>query len=151
MSPAPQEEAAPSCPAASEIGHSLVGAGVGTVLAYTPGKVYMAGPYNGAPFSIVAITSAKVGPFDLGTVVVREALEINPETAVVTVDAKASDPIPHIIDGIVIHVRDIRVYIDRPNFMINPTNCDPMSLARDGGRRGRGPRKPGGPATGHGQ
>ncbi|HWX44976.1 MAG TPA: hypothetical protein VNY52_06610 [Solirubrobacteraceae bacterium] len=124
-----QEETEPSCPKASEIGHSLVGAGVGSVLAYTPGKVYMAGPYNGAPFSIAAITSAKVGPFDLGTVVVREALVINPETAVVTVDAKASDPIPHIIDGIVIHVRDIRIYIDRPQFMINPTNCDPASFA----------------------
>jgi len=124
-----QEETTPSCPASSEIGHSLVGAGVGTVLAYTPGKVYMAGPYNGAPFSIAAITSAKVGPFDLGTVVVREALVINPETAVVTVDAKASDPIPHIIKGIVIHVRDIRVYIDRSQFMINPTNCNPLSFA----------------------
>ncbi len=137
-----QEEAEPSCPAASEIGHSLVGAGVGSVLAYTPGKVYMAGPYNGAPFSIVAITSAKVGPFDLGTVVVREALVINPETAVVTVDAKASDPIPHIIDGIVIHVRDIRVYIDRPNFMINPTNCDPESFAATVGGGGAEPANP---------
>jgi hypothetical protein len=124
-----QEEAEPSCPAASEIGHTLVGAGVGSVLAYTPGKVYMAGPYNGAPFSIAAITSAKVGPFDLGTVVVREALEIDPNTGIVTVDAKASDPIPHIIDGIVIHVRDIRVYIDRSQFMINPTSCDPMTFA----------------------
>ncbi|HWX46174.1 MAG TPA: hypothetical protein VNY52_12735, partial [Solirubrobacteraceae bacterium] len=124
-----QEEAEPSCPKDSEIGHTLVGAGVGSVLAYTPGKVYMAGPYNGAPFSVVSITSAKVGPFDLGTVVIRFALEINPQTAVVTVDAKASDPIPHIIDGIVIHVRDIRVYIDRPEFMINPTNCDPASFA----------------------
>jgi hypothetical protein len=105
------------------------------VLAWTPGKVYMAGPYNGAPFSIVAITSAKVGPFDLGTVVVREALDINPETAVVTVDAKASDPIPHIIDGIVVHVRDIRVYIDRPSYTINPTNCDPLTFVAtvDGG------------------
>jgi hypothetical protein len=137
-----QEEVAPSCPAASEIGHSLVGAGVGSVLAYTPGKVYMAGPYNGAPFSIVAITSAKVGPFDLGTVVVREALVINPETAVVTVDAKASDPIPHIIDGIVIHVRDIRVYIDRPNFMINPTDCDPLSFAATVGGAGADPANP---------
>jgi hypothetical protein len=130
-----QEESEPSCPAASEIGRSLVGAGVGPVLAYTPGRIYLAGPYNGAPFSIAAITSAKVGPFDLGTVVVREALEINPETGVVTVDAKASDPIPHIIDGIVVHVRDLRVYIDRPQFMINPTNCDPLSFAAtvDGG------------------
>ena len=130
-----QEETEPSCPAASEIGHSLVGAGVGSVLAYTPGKIYLAGPYNGAPFSVVSITSAKVGPFDLGTVVIRFALEINPETGVVTVDAKGSDPIPHIIKGIVIHVRDIHVYIDRPEFMINPTSCDPMSFAAtvDGG------------------
>ena len=124
-----QEETTPSCPASSEIGHTLVGAGVGTVLAYTPGKIYLAGPYNGAPFSVVSITSAKVGPFDLGTVVIRFALEINPETAVVTVDAKASDAIPHIIDGIVIHVRDIHVYVDRPQFMINPTNCNPLSFA----------------------
>ena len=123
-----QEEVAPSCPAASQIGTTLVGAGVGSVLAQAPGKVYMAGPYNGAPFSVVAITSAKVGPFDLGTVVVREALAINPETAVVTVDAKASDPIPHIIDGIVIHVREIRVDIDRPNFTSNPTNCNPFTF-----------------------
>jgi hypothetical protein len=137
-----QEEADPSCPAASEIGHSLVGAGVGSVLAYTPGKIYMAGPYNGAPFSVVSITSAKVGPFDLGTVVIRFALEINPETAVVTVDAKASDPIPHIIDGIVIHVRDVRVYIDRPEFMINPTSCDPMSFAATVDGAGANPANP---------
>jgi hypothetical protein len=124
-----QEESEPSCPSASQIGHTLVGAGVGSVLAQAPGKVYMAGPYNGAPFSIVAITSAKVGPFDLGTVVVRVALNINPTTAVVTVDAKVSDPIPHIIKGIVIHVRDIRVYIDRPNFSLNPTSCSPMTFS----------------------
>jgi uncharacterized repeat protein (TIGR01451 family) len=130
-----QEETEPSCPAASEIGQTLAGAGVGPVLAVAHGKVYMAGPYNGAPFSIVAITSAKVGPFDLGTVVVREALEINPQTAVVTVDAKASDPIPHIIDGIVIHVREIRVNTDRPSFTLNPTNCQPLAFSAtvDGG------------------
>ncbi len=137
-----QEEAAPSCPAASEIGHSLVGAGVGSVLAYTPGKIYLAGPYNGAPFSVVSITSAKVGPFDLGTVVIRFALEINPETGVVTVDAKTSDPIPHIIKGIIIHVRDIHVYIDRPNFMINPTNCDPLNFAATVGGGGADPTNP---------
>jgi hypothetical protein len=125
-----EEEAQPSCPAGSQIGHTLVGAGVGSVLAYAPGKVYMAGPYNGAPFSIVAITSAKVGPFDLGTVVVREALKLNPLTAAVTVDASASDPIPHIIKGIVVHVRDIRVYIDtKPNFTLNPTNCERMAFS----------------------
>ncbi len=118
----------PACPAASEIGHTIVGAGVGTILAQTPGKIYLAGPYNGSALSIVSITSATVGPFDLGTVVIRFALKVNPTTAQVEVDSNGSDPIPHIIDGIVVHVRDIRVYMDRPNFTLNPTNCAPMTI-----------------------
>ena len=124
-----EEEADPACPAGSEIGHTLVGAGVGQVLAYTPGKVYLAGPFEGAPFSIAAITSADVGPFDLGTVVVHLPLFINPETAAVSIPAGAADQIPHIIDGIVVHVRDIRVYIDREKFMLSPTNCTPRTFA----------------------
>ncbi|HEY5194244.1 MAG TPA: hypothetical protein VIJ39_10290 [Solirubrobacteraceae bacterium] len=123
-----QEINAPSCPAASEIGHSLVGAGVGGVLAWTPGKIYLAGPYNGAPLSIVSVTSATVGPFDLGTVVIRFALRINPTTAQAEVDSSGSDPIPHIIDGIVVHVRDIHVYMERSHFILNPTSCAPMPI-----------------------
>jgi hypothetical protein len=124
-----EELASPSCPAASQIGRTLVGAGVGASLTYVPGKAYLAGPYNGSPLSVVAITAAKVGPFDLGTVVVREALRINPETAEVFVDATGSDPIPHIIQGIPVHARDIRVYVDRPEFVLNPTSCEPTSTA----------------------
>ena len=124
-----EELEAPSCPAASAIGRTLVGAGVGSILTYVPGKVYLAGPYNGAPLSIAAITAAKVGPFDLGTVVVREALRVNPETAEVFIDATGSDPIPHIIQGIPVHARDIRVYVDRPEFTLNPTSCEPSSIA----------------------
>lgn len=119
----------PSCPPASEVGRTLVGAGVGSVLTYAPGKVYLAGPYNGNPLSIAAITAAKVGPFDLGTVVVREALDVNPETGEVFIDSTGSDPIPHIIDGVTTHIRDIRVYVDRPEFTLNPTSCDPTSTA----------------------
>jgi hypothetical protein len=124
-----QEETEPSCPAASEIGRTLVGAGVGQVLAYAPGKIYLGGPFEGAPFSIVSITSAKVGPFDLGTVVVHLPLLINPVTAAVSVPEGAADQIPHILDGIVIHVRDIRVYMERPSFTINPTSCDAMRFS----------------------
>src|SRR4051812_25475517 len=122
-----EELLAPSCPAASQIGTTLVGAGVGQVLVYVPGKVYLAGPYHGSPLSIVSVTAAKAGPFDLGTVVVREALRINPETAAVFVDATGSDPIPHIIQGIPVRLRDIRVYVDRPDFALNPTNCTATS------------------------
>jgi hypothetical protein len=126
---AQEELDSPSCPASSQIGRTLVGAGVGTSLTYVPGRVYLAGPYNGSALSIVAITAAKVGPFDIGTVVIREALKINPETAEVFIDPTGSDPIPHIIQGIPVHARDIRVYVDRPEFMLNPTNCKRTSTA----------------------
>jgi hypothetical protein len=124
-----EELESPSCPAASEVGRTLVGAGVGPSLAYAPGKIYLAGPYHGSALSIAAITAAKVGPFDLGTVVVRQALKINPETAEVFIDATGSDPIPHIIKGIPVHLRDIRAYVDRPDFVLNPTNCERTSTA----------------------
>ncbi len=124
-----QEEASPSCPQASLLGHSQVGTGVGAVLAYTPGKIYLAGPYDGDPFSLVSVTSAVVGPFDLGTVVIRFGLRLDPHTVQVSVDPTASEPIPHIIDGIVTHVRDIRVSIDRPGFTLNPTSCNTMSIS----------------------
>jgi hypothetical protein len=137
-----QEEASPSCPQLSEIGHSITEAGVGTVLAQAPGKIYLAGPYNGAPLSIVSITSAKVGPFDLGTVVIRFALDINPTTAQVEVSGAQSDPIPHIIDGIVVHVRNIRVYMDREKFILNPTNCNRMSIAETIDGAGTDPANP---------
>jgi hypothetical protein len=124
-----QEEASPSCPAASQVGHTLVGTGVGAVLAYVPGKIYLAGPFHGAPFSLVSVTSAVVGPFDLGTVVLRFGLKIDPTTARVNVEPTSSEPIPTIIQGIVTHVRDIRVYVDRHDFTLNPTSCNPLSIA----------------------
>jgi hypothetical protein len=125
-----QEELdSPSCPAASEIGRTLAGAGVGPSLTYAPGKVYLAGPYNGSKLSMVAITAGVVGPFDIGTVVIREAFQVNPETAEVFIDATGSDPIPHIIQGIPVHLRDIRAYVDKPGFVLNPTDCTKTSTA----------------------
>jgi hypothetical protein len=119
-----QELASPSCPASSLIGHTLAGAGVGQALTYVKGQVYLGGPWHGDPLSVISITPAVAGPFDAGTVVVRLALTLNPKTAEVEVDGANSDPIPHILKGIVLKVRDIRVYVDRPNFTLNPTSCD---------------------------
>jgi len=120
------ELASPSCPASSEIGNVLAGAGVGSVLTYAKGKIYLAGPYRGAPLSVAAIVPAVAGPFDVGTVVTRQALQLNPRTGVVTADGEHSDPIPHILAGIPLKVRDVRVYVDRPSFTLNPTSCDPL-------------------------
>jgi hypothetical protein len=119
-----EELQAPSCPAASEIGHTLAGYGVGNVLAYAPGALYLAGPYHGAPLSTVAIDSAIVGPFDLGVVVVRSAIRIDRRSAQVRIDSSGSDPIPHILHGIPLHLRDIRVHVDRFDFTLNPTSCN---------------------------
>jgi hypothetical protein len=124
-----EELESPSCPAASQIGRSLAGAGVGQALAYAPGRIYLAGPYHGSAISLVAITAAKVGPFDLGTVVIRQAFKVDPETGEVFIDATGSDPIPHIIQGVPTHLRDIRAYTDRPQFVLNPTSCKRTSTA----------------------
>ncbi len=77
---------------------------------------------------MVAIDSAKVGPFDLGTVVIRSAFRVDPHTGQLSIDSAASDPIPHILGGIPLHLRDIRVYIDRPGFTLNPTSCEPSTV-----------------------
>ena len=114
----------PSCPASSRIGRTLAGAGVGSQLTYVPGSLYLAGPVSGDPLSVVAVTPALAGPFDAGTVVVRVALTANPDTAEAEVDGSHSDPIPHILKGIPLNLRDLRVYADRPNFTFNATNCE---------------------------
>lgn len=118
------ETAGPSCPEASRIGKTTAGYGMGNVLAYAPGNLYLAGPYHGSPLSVVAVDSATVGPFDLGVIIVRSAIRVDPVTAQVSIDSAGSDPIPHIIKGIPLHLRDIRIYIDRPQFMLNPTSCE---------------------------
>ena len=122
------EEKHPSCPSSSEIGHTIAGYGLGQVLTYAPGRLYLAGPFHGSDFSVVAVDSATVGPFDLGVVIVRSAIKVDRQTAQVSIDSEGSDPIPHIIDGIPIHLKDIRVYISKTNLTLNPTSCDPFSL-----------------------
>jgi hypothetical protein len=122
------EQAAPSCPLSSEIGSVIAGSGAGSELLYVPGKVYLAGPYKGAPLSAVGIVPAVAGPFDVGTVVTQLALRVDPRSAEVSVDGSASDPIPHILAGIPLKVRDIRAYVGRPQFTLNPTSCDPFAV-----------------------
>jgi len=122
------EEQSPSCPAASEIGHVQTGYGVGSSLTYTSGRLYLAGPYNGQPLSVVVINPATVGPFDVGVVVIRSALSVNQRTAQIQIDRSASDRIPHILSGIPLHLRDIRIYLDRYQFTHNPSSCAPASL-----------------------
>ena len=116
----------PSCPAAAQIGRATAGAGAGSDPFYVDtGRAYLAGPYKGAPLSIAVVTPAVAGPLDLGNVVIRNAVYVDPRSAEITV---ASDPIPTILHGILLDIRDIRVAIDRPGFILNPTSCEPKQI-----------------------
>jgi hypothetical protein len=128
------EKASSSCPANSLVGSATVVAGSGSEpLHIDAGKAFLAGPYNGAPLSLAVITPATAGPFDLGTVVVRVALFVDPKTAQVKAVA---DPIPHVYGGSLLDVRSISLKIDRDQFALNPTNCSPFAFS--GALRGGG-------------
>jgi hypothetical protein len=116
-----------TCPAASQIGSIVAGAGAGANPFYvTGGRVFLTGPYKGGPFGLSIVVPAVAGPFDLGMVVVRASIKLDPLTTALTV---AADPLPTILDGIPLDLRAVAVSIDRQNFIINPTNCDAMKLA----------------------
>jgi hypothetical protein len=119
------EQASSSCPAASQIGTTSTEAGTGSSPLKIAGKAYLAGPYKGAPLSLVVITPAVAGPFDLGTVVVRVALFVDPKTTQVRA---LSDVIPDVFGGVKLDIRTIDVDVDRTKFMRNPTNCKAQSV-----------------------
>jgi hypothetical protein len=120
------EQANPSCPAKSEIGTTSTESGTGANPVKLAGKAYLSGPYKGAPLSMAVITPAVSGPFDLGTVVVRVALNVNPKTAQVNA---VSDAIPDVFGGVKLDLRSINVNVNRKQFMHNPTNCAKQATA----------------------
>ncbi len=120
-----EEQASPSCPAPSEVGTVTVTAGAGSTPVPVSGHAYLAGPYKGAPLSLVVIVPAVAGPFDLGNVVTRVALNLGLFNAQIQA---VSDPLPTIIDGIPLDVRSIDLNLKRPNFTRNPTNCEVMAI-----------------------
>lgn len=119
------EAASPACPASSEVGSVAAAAGAGTKPLNAPGKIYLAGPFKGAPLSLVVVVPALAGPYDLGNIAVRAAVDVDPQTAQVTA---VSDPLPQIYGGVPLRTRLIQVNLDRPNFTMNPTNCSPFNV-----------------------
>jgi hypothetical protein len=131
-----------ACDGRSRVGHTTVAVGSGARPLYVPqaGKaptaVYLGAPYKGAPYSLVIKVPAQAGPYDLGTVVVRAALFIDPNDAHVRVVA---DPLPQVVGGAPLRYRKINVAIDRPGFMFAPTSCREKaidaSVGSDGGAK----------------
>jgi len=120
------QAAAGTCPVRTLVGSVLTGAGAGPDPFYLPGKVYLTGPYKGAPYGLSIVVPAIAGPFNLGTVIVRAQAQVDRHTAQLHV---VSDPLPTILQGIPLQIRDVRVNIDRPNFGLNPTDCEQKEVS----------------------
>jgi hypothetical protein len=127
LTPCPEPQASSgNCPAASKIGHVSVSAGPGPAPYFLPGPgqpenpVFLTTPYKGAPFGLSVVVPAKAGPFDLGTVITRAQVKVDPVSAQVLF---TSDPLPQILQGIPLQTRQVHVEIDRPAFTFNPTGC----------------------------
>src|SRR5439155_11679448 len=125
------QASAGACPASSQIGTSSVTVGPGSSpLTVSGGKVFLTGPYAGQPFGLSIVTPAEAGPFILsgntgqGSAAVRAGIGIDEHTSAITI---ASDELPQQLDGVPLDIRTVQVDINREGFMLNPTNCRPMS------------------------
>ncbi|HEY3759629.1 MAG TPA: hypothetical protein VGL37_07685 [Solirubrobacteraceae bacterium] len=120
-----------TCGPESLIGHTTVSVGLGgDPYTVTGGEVFITGPYQGAPFGLSIVNPAVAGPFNLGKVIVRAKIEVDPHTAALTVttDNTGQYKIPQILDGIPLQIKHIAVTIDRPGFTFNPTSCHSMAI-----------------------
>jgi hypothetical protein len=120
------ERAAPSCPAASRLGSLNVAAGAGPTPLSLPGSAYLAGPYKGAPLSLATVTPVLAGPFDLGTVLLRTALYLNPKSTRVHA---VSDPFPVTLRGIPVDLRSVALTLDAGGFTRNPSSCGALAFS----------------------
>jgi hypothetical protein len=114
-----------TCGPESQIGKVTVGTGAGSNPYYVAGKVYLTGSYNGAPYGLSFVVPAVAGPLNLGTVVVRAAVNVDPHTAALTV---TSEPLPQLLQGVPLHIRAVNVTLDRERFIFNPSDCNEMAI-----------------------
>jgi hypothetical protein len=113
------------CPAASRVGSVQAEAGSGLTAAALAGGAYLAGPYRRAPFSLALAFQAALGPFDLGTVVVRAAAQLDRRSSRFAI---VTDPLPSVVAGVQIRFRAMAISLDRSGLVRNPTSCGPHSF-----------------------
>jgi hypothetical protein len=118
------------CPESSKIGTTRVATGAGSHPFEIEGSVYLTGPYEGAPFGLSIVTNAVAGPFNLGLVIVRARIVVDPENSTLTVTTDETGPyaLPQIVFGVPLRLKRVTVNIDRAGFMFNPTNCDGQQI-----------------------
>jgi hypothetical protein len=116
-----------TCSEGSQLGTATVAVGPGSDPYWVTGKVYFTGPYGGSPFGLSIVVPAVAGPFNLGNVIVRAKLSIEPKTA----QATATNPqeLPQMRDGVPLRIRTIDLNLTNKNFVLNSTHCAPASIA----------------------
>jgi hypothetical protein len=120
-----------TCGPESLIGNTTISVGLGgDPYTVQGGQVFITGPYEGAPYGLSIVNPAVAGPFDLGKVIVRAKIEVDPTTAALTITTDGSGPykIPTILDGIPLEIKHVNVVINRPGFTFNATNCSPLAV-----------------------
>ncbi len=124
--PCPDQLAnAGECPESSRIGGSSVTAGTGSRALPLPGNVYLTGPYKNAPYGLAIVTNAATGPLNLGRLVIRARIDIDPRTAALTI---TTDPLPQIVLGVPLRIQQVSLLLDRPHFIVNPTSCEEQQI-----------------------
>jgi hypothetical protein len=122
----PSHEGPTFCPPSSRVGSAFIGVGTGALPYFLDeGTIYLAGPYHGAPFSLVIVVPARAGPFDFGTVATRAAIFIDARTAQATI---VVDPLPQILRGVPTSYRTVHLVLDRTGLIRNPTSCEPTQV-----------------------
>lgn len=126
VAPCPDQLAyAGECPESSRIGGSNVTAGIGSQALTLPGSVYLTGPYKNAPYGLAIVTDAATGPLNLGRLVIRGQINVDPQTAALTI---TTDPLPQIVLGVPLRIQRVSLLLDRPHFILNPTSCEEQQI-----------------------
>ena len=121
----PSVAQAAACATQSLIGTVRIAAGPGSDPLSLEGSVFLTGPHNGAPFGLSIVVPAHAGPLDLGAIDIQAGIQVDPATAALTL---ASDPLPQSLGGVPLQIRSLNLQINRPGFIVNPTNCRPMAV-----------------------
>ena len=114
-----------TCPAATRVGSVSALAGSGDSPVALSGSVSLTGPYDGGLAGLAIAIPGKVGPVDLGTVVVRASIVLRPDGGI----SVRTGTLPRLIGGVPVSIRSLALTLDRPGFILNSSSCAAQSVA----------------------
>ena len=99
-------------------------AGSGDAPVSLAGAVYLTGPYDGGFGGLAIVIPGKVGPVDLGTVIVRGSIALRADGGLTV----RTTPLPRLIGGVPVSIRQLALSFDRPGFILNASSCTPKTV-----------------------